>query len=95
MEPMTGIEPAYSAWEAFSMAERVIDNRWSAGCRQRVFALVRCTPGTPAGRHRFGPGAGAVRAGSGVRPGYEVDVEGICQRAVVECGRSERVTGVW
>jgi hypothetical protein len=28
MEPMTGIEPAYSAWEAISMLERVGDNAW-------------------------------------------------------------------
>jgi hypothetical protein len=28
VEPMTGIEPAYSAWEAISMPERVSDNAW-------------------------------------------------------------------
>jgi hypothetical protein len=31
VEPMTGIEPAYSAWEAVSTVERVSDNRWSTG----------------------------------------------------------------
>jgi hypothetical protein len=31
VEPMTGIEPAYSAWEVFSTPERVSDKRWSAG----------------------------------------------------------------
>jgi hypothetical protein len=30
---MTGIEPAYSAWEAISTPERVNENRWSAGGR--------------------------------------------------------------
>jgi hypothetical protein len=29
VEPMTGIEPAYSAWEAISTPERVSDNAWS------------------------------------------------------------------
>jgi len=29
MEPMTGIEPAYSAWEVFSTPERVSDKRRS------------------------------------------------------------------
>jgi hypothetical protein len=28
VEPMTGIEPAYSAWELFSTSERVSDSRW-------------------------------------------------------------------
>ena len=28
VEPMTGIEPAYSAWEVFSLCERVSDSRW-------------------------------------------------------------------
>jgi hypothetical protein len=28
VEPMTEIEPAYSAWEADSVLERVIDNAW-------------------------------------------------------------------
>jgi hypothetical protein len=27
-EPMTGIEPAYSAWEVFSTLERLSDSRW-------------------------------------------------------------------
>jgi hypothetical protein len=31
VEPMTGIEPAYSAWEAFSTPEQVSDNCWSTG----------------------------------------------------------------
>ena len=31
LEPMTGIEPAYSAWEAISIPERVSDNGRSAG----------------------------------------------------------------
>jgi hypothetical protein len=31
VEPMTGIEPAYSAREVFSTPERVSDSRWSAG----------------------------------------------------------------
>jgi hypothetical protein len=30
-EPMTGIEPAFSAWEAISGSERVSDNPWSHG----------------------------------------------------------------
>jgi hypothetical protein len=28
VEPMTGIEPAYSAWEVFSTPEQVSDSRW-------------------------------------------------------------------
>jgi hypothetical protein len=28
VEPMTGIEPAYSPWEANSTPERVSDNAW-------------------------------------------------------------------
>ena len=28
VEPMTGIEPAYSAWEVFSTPERVCESRW-------------------------------------------------------------------
>jgi hypothetical protein len=28
VEPMTGIEPAYSAWEAISTPERLFGNAW-------------------------------------------------------------------
>ena len=28
VEPMTGIEPAYSAWEAISSPERLFGNTW-------------------------------------------------------------------
>ncbi|ETZ32351.1 hypothetical protein L843_5062 [Mycobacterium intracellulare MIN_061107_1834] len=28
VEPMTGIEPAYSAWEVFSLCEQVSDSHW-------------------------------------------------------------------
>jgi hypothetical protein len=31
VEPMTGIEPAYSAWEAISRPERAFYTGWSMG----------------------------------------------------------------
>jgi hypothetical protein len=30
LEPVTGIEPAHSAWEAISTPERIGENAWSA-----------------------------------------------------------------
>jgi hypothetical protein len=57
LEPMTGIEPAYSAWEAISTPERVNENRWSAGDRANPKPRLNCSlrgPRSTAGR----PGVG-------------------------------------
>jgi hypothetical protein len=61
VEPMTGIEPAYSAWEVFSTPEQVSGNCWSAGCCRQVSALVNCNFGTSSGLVEYGYGTAPVR----------------------------------
>jgi hypothetical protein len=63
---MTGIEPAYSAWEAFSTPERLSDisGRRASG---ETYCTGHLHFGTARARHRYGFGTCPVRARTGYR----------------------------
>jgi len=69
LEPMTGIEPAYSAWEAISSAERP----FYRGCSRALSADPNpedtCVFGTFGTLSQFGAGAGVIRWRSGYARG--------------------------
>jgi len=63
---MTGIEPAYSAWEAISRPERPFYTGWSSGLLANSNTKGTCGFGPVGTRLPYGSGSGAVRS----RPGY-------------------------
>jgi hypothetical protein len=67
---MTGIEPAYSAWEAISTSERVSDNGWSGGdCElAKLQDYLRFRYGWRTTRVRLRYGGSTPQFG--VQPGY-------------------------
>jgi hypothetical protein len=58
---MTGIEPAYSAWEAISSAERPFYTGWSRALLANPNTKGTCVFGSFDTRSRFGAGAAVVR----------------------------------
>jgi hypothetical protein len=68
-EPMTGIEPAYSAWEAASRAERAFCNGWSTTYRLSRIPTATAVLVRPGTRMRYGAGTASVRWSSGYRQG--------------------------
>jgi hypothetical protein len=62
---MTGIEPAYSAWEAISWLERAFCIGWSTALSG--ISNTNCNSGfsTPGTRIRYGVRTAVVRSGSG------------------------------
>jgi len=68
VEPMTGIEPAYSAWEAFSRPERLFQNARSAYLSANSNTNCACGFGPVGVRLRYGSSSRRVRSrrGSGL-----------------------------
>ena len=64
VEPMTGIEPAYSAWEAVSMPNTGSQNACSEAISANSKTTFTCVLGAFSARLRYGAGMSGVRAWS-------------------------------
>jgi len=69
LEPMTGIEPAYSAWEAISSPERAFYTGWSSGLVVNSNAKGTGGFGPVSVRLQYGSGPSAVRSRRGPKRG--------------------------
>jgi hypothetical protein len=67
VEPMTGIEPACSAWEADSRFKQVFYIGWSPGLPANSNTNYSSGFSTPGTRIRYGVGTAVVRSRSGYR----------------------------